>query len=312
MQLSPTAKAKLIQQFPELRQWFDTQELNDNMKAVASRPTLPPELIAKIKAVKGEKGDKGDKGDKYELTKEDVNLIASKATPKKGVDYYEGRDGKDGKNGIDGQDGKQGKQGKQGEKGDRGEKGKDGKDGSPDTALGIVNKINTLNGMIEPRTIRNFPDIEQFKKSFSKDLNDVKGKLDMRWHGGGLSKVITDSSLTGQGTGASPLSVSPVRIQTVIAMSAQALDGTKGNVFTRTLAGSEVFTQSGFTAGQCFMVEVTQGSGTSYTVTWFGTINWVTSGATAPVQTTTTNGVTTYGFRCTGTNTFLGYLVGTQ
>ena len=101
-------------------------------------------------------------------------------------------------------------------------------------------------------------------------------------------------------------------IQTVTAMAAQALDGSLGNVFTRTLAASETFTQSNFSTGQCFIVEVKQGSGTTYTVTWFSGITWVTSGATAPTQTTTTNGYTTYGFRCTGANTFLGYLVGTQ
>ena len=101
-------------------------------------------------------------------------------------------------------------------------------------------------------------------------------------------------------------------VQTVTAMGAQALDGTAGNVFTRTLGASETFTQSGFTAGQCFMVEVKQGSGTSYTVTWFAGVTWITSGATAPVQTTTTNGTTIYGFRCTGSNTFIGMLVATQ
>lgn len=101
-------------------------------------------------------------------------------------------------------------------------------------------------------------------------------------------------------------------LTTVTAMGAQAVDGTLGSIFTRTLAASETFTQSGFTAGRCFMVEVKQGSGTSYTVTWFSGITWITSGATAPTQTTTTNGTTTYGFRCTGTNTFLGYLVASQ
>ncbi len=95
-------------------------------------------------------------------------------------------------------------------------------------------------------------------------------------------------------------------------MAAQALDGSTANIFTRTLAGSEVFTQSNFTAGQCFLVEVKQGSGTSYTVTWFSTVTWITAGAAAPVQTTTTNGITTYGFRCTGSNTFYGYLVASQ
>ena len=101
-------------------------------------------------------------------------------------------------------------------------------------------------------------------------------------------------------------------LTTVTAMAAQAIDGTAGSIFTRTLAGNETFTQSGFTEGRCFMVEVKQGSGTSYTATWFSGITWVTGGATAPIQTTVTNGTTTYGFRCTGTNTFLGYLVASQ
>ncbi len=100
--------------------------------------------------------------------------------------------------------------------------------------------------------------------------------------------------------------------QTVTAMAAQALDGSLGNVFTRTLAASETFTQSNFTTGQFFIVEVKQGTGTSYTVTWFSGITWITSGGTAPTQTATSNGITTYGFRCTGTNTFNGYLIGTQ
>lgn len=103
-----------------------------------------------------------------------------------------------------------------------------------------------------------------------------------------------------------------VNISTVVTMSAQALSGSSGNVFKRTLAASETFTQSGFVTGQCFMVEVTQGSGTSYTITWFSGVTWVTSGAVAPTQTTTSNGITTYGFRCTGTNTFLGYYMATQ
>ena len=100
--------------------------------------------------------------------------------------------------------------------------------------------------------------------------------------------------------------------QVVTAMGAQALDGSLGNVFTRTLGANETFTQSNFTTGQFFIVKVKQGSGTSYTVTWFATVTWITSGGTAPTQTTTSNGYTTYGFQCTGSNTFDGYLVGTQ
>ncbi len=93
-------------------------------------------------------------------------------------------------------------------------------------------------------------------------------------------------------------------VQTVTPMGAQALDGTLGNIFTRTLGGDETFTQSGFSAGQCFMVEVTG----VHTITWFSGITWITVGAAKPTQ----GAITVYGFRCTGTNTFIGMLMATQ
>lgn len=83
------------------------------------------------------------------------------------------------------------------------------------------------------------------------------------------------------------------------------------NIFTLTMSGNTTWTATTNT-GKVFMVEVKQGAGTTYTNTWFAGITWVTSGATAPVQTATSNGYTTYGFRCTGANTYLGYLVGTN
>lgn len=92
--------------------------------------------------------------------------------------------------------------------------------------------------------------------------------------------------------------------QTVTAMGALALDGALGNIFTKTIAAPSTFTQSNFVAGQCFMLELTG----AFTPTWWSGITWVTTGAAAPTQ----GALTVYGFRCTGTNTFLGYLVGTQ
>lgn len=60
------------------------------------------------------------------------------------------------------------------------------------------------------------------------------------------------------------------------------------------------------------MIEVKQGSGTSYTVSWPSGITWVTATGTAPVQTTASNGYTTYGFRTLSETTFLGYLIGSN
>ena len=93
------------------------------------------------------------------------------------------------------------------------------------------------------------------------------------------------------------------KVQHIEAMSAQAVDGTKGNYFTRTLAGDETFTQSGFQTGQCFMIEVSE----VHTITWFAGITWLTYDGNKPTQASKT----IYGFRCTGTNTFIGMLVAT-
>lgn len=126
-----------------------------------------------------------------------------------------------------------------------------------------------------------------------------------------LASALTDET----GSGVAVFNDKPTfkgTIQTITAVAAQAFDGSTGNMFTRTLAASETFTQSNFSTGQNFIVRVKQGSGTSYTVTWWSGITWITSGGTAPTQTTTSNGYTTYGFTCTGSNTFDGYLVATQ
>ncbi len=126
-----------------------------------------------------------------------------------------------------------------------------------------------------------------------------------------LASALTDETGTGKAVFASkPTFIGTVN--TVTAMGAQAIDGSLGSIFTRTLAGNEVFTQSNISTGQCIMVEVTNSGGGGNTVTWFSGITWVTSGASAPVQAAGASAITTYGFRCTGSNTFLGYLVGTN
>lgn len=83
-------------------------------------------------------------------------------------------------------------------------------------------------------------------------------------------------------------------------------------IFEIVLSGNTTYTISNVRIGQPFIVRVQQGSGTTYTNTWFGTTTWVSSGGTAPVQTTVSNGVTTYGFICRAAGTFDGYLLGKQ
>lgn len=83
-------------------------------------------------------------------------------------------------------------------------------------------------------------------------------------------------------------------------------------IFEIVLTGSTTYTIMNATIGQVFMVRVKQGSGTTYVNTWFSGVTWVYSGAAAPVQTTTSNGITTYGFECRAANTYDGYLIGSS
>lgn len=100
-------------------------------------------------------------------------------------------------------------------------------------------------------------------------------------------------------------------IQTVVADSDGAtitFDLNAGNVHTVTLGGNRVLALSNADTGQYFVIELTQDTTGSRTVTWFTTIRWVDG--VAPTLTTTANKRDVFGFRCTGTNTYDGYIIG--
>ena len=77
----------------------------------------------------------------------------------------------------------------------------------------IAEKLNTLKGKIDVSVIKGaltVKDLESQDKKVLDGMAKIDGRIkavDQRWHGGGLSKVSTDSTLTGTGTPASPLSV---------------------------------------------------------------------------------------------------------
>ena len=73
-------------------------------------------------------------------------------------------------------------------------------------------------------------------------------------------------------------------------------------------AGPATIAVSNETAGQCFVVEITQDGTGSRTVTWFSTIKW--AGGSAPTLTTTASKTDSFGFRVTGTDQYLGYVIG--
>jgi plastocyanin len=88
------------------------------------------------------------------------------------------------------------------------------------------------------------------------------------------------------------------------------IDLTKRGIHTITLGGNRILAVSGETAGQVFVLRIIQdGSGTR-TVTWFSTIKW--AGGVAPTLTTTLNKIDVFGFICTGTDEYDGFVIGTN
>lgn len=73
-------------------------------------------------------------------------------------------------------------------------------------------------------------------------------------------------------------------------------------------AGNITIALSNVTVGQIFIVEITQDSVGSRTVTWFSTIRW--AGGSAPTLTTTANKRDSFGFICTGSGTYDGFVIG--
>lgn len=204
--MTPQKRKALAIAFPELAPIIQQEDANLLLKEIVAegkgKKGISISVDGKSTTIKGDKGERGLPG-------------------KDGLDGKDGKNGKDGRdgkviyglNGKDGKDGRDGGRGLQGDRGMQGESGIKGLDGSPDTALGIANKLNTLSGMVQARAIRGLPTI----KDIVREIKSLKGTdrlstrnidtSDLRWHGGGLSRVLTDSTLTGSGTQANPLSV---------------------------------------------------------------------------------------------------------
>lgn len=175
--------SKLKQLFaddPQMMQQIDQQETKNLLKKVIEEVSKKSAIEIKAEMIKGEKGDKGETGDIGPIGLQGEKGIKGE-TGEKGDKGEVGSIGLTGKRGLPGLDGKDG------------ENGKDGKDAET----------------IEVPTIKDI--VKEIKKGKLLELKDIKGaKLDMndqRWHGGGLTSVSHDSTLSGSGTSSSPLSV---------------------------------------------------------------------------------------------------------
>ena len=80
------------------------------------------------------------------------------------------------------------------------------------------------------------------------------------------------------------------------------------NTHTVTLGGNRALAISNEDAGQKFIINLVQDGSGSKTVTWFNTIKW--AGGSAPTLTTTANKADSFGFLCTGTDAYYGFVIG--
>ncbi len=141
-------------------------------------------------------------------------------------------------------------------------------------------------------------------------------------HFNGLDQPVLDSyvqtqQLTQQLTNYVPIANQGLSLSPIITLSGTTptINCNSGinRIFEITMSGNTTYTVSNDATGQIFIIRVKQGSGTTYTNTWFSGVTWITIGGTAPVETTTTNGVTTYGFVVrTAGSVYDGYRLGTQ
>jgi hypothetical protein len=80
------------------------------------------------------------------------------------------------------------------------------------------------------------------------------------------------------------------------------------NTHTVTLGGNRELAISNEDAGQKFIINLVQDGTGSRTVTWFSTIKW--AGGSAPTLTTTAGKADSFGFLCTGSDAYYGFVIG--
>ncbi len=199
-------------------------------------PKFTVKMTGKSGAVfKGNDGYTPIKGKDYFTAAEQAAFLKA-VTPVKGRDYFEGKEGAMGPKGpkplagvdypipTDGKDGKPGRDGAA------------GRDGSPDTPLEIARKLNSVENVLDIKVIK---DSEKLFQPINDRLTKIenkpeKGPVDQRWHGGGLSVISHDTTLTGSGTPSSPLSVVAAGTGTVTSVSITPANGVSGTVATPT------------------------------------------------------------------------------
>ena len=90
--------------------------------------------------------------------------------------------------------------------------------------------------------------------------------------------------------------------------SSVTIDVNTANVHTLTLGATTTLAVSNETPGQTFILRLLQDGTGSRSVVWFSTIRW--AGGSAPSLTSTASKADMFGFVCTGTDTYDGFIIG--
>ena len=140
-----------------------------------------------------------------------------------------------------------------------------------------------------------------------------------------LTGAITDADLAGS-ISASKITNTAVTLSDTQTITNKTLTGVKatitaasdgatitfdlslGPIHTVTLGGNRTLALSNSSAGKVFVVRLLQDGTGSRTVTWFSTIKW--AGGSAPTLTTTASKADAFGFICTSTDNYDGFIIG--
>jgi putative exporter of polyketide antibiotics len=95
---------------------------------------------------------------------------------------------------------------------------------------------------------------------------------------------------------------------TITVASGGVIDLNAGPIHSVTLGASNTLSITNSAIGKVFMLRIIQDATGSRTVTWFSTIKWI--GGSAPTLSSSANAIDVFGFTCTGTNTYDGFIVG--
>lgn len=118
-----------------------------------------------------------------------------------------------------------------------------------------------------------------------------------------------DLRLSGKGTGKVYHSTGAYQaLQSTGDGATVTFDMSASNINSVTLGGNRTLAVSNVSVGQCFMLRLTQDGTGSRTVTWFTTIKW--AGGAAPTLTTTAAKADLFGFLCTSSGNYDGFVIG--